>query len=319
MAFFIDIVISGILQSAPLALATFAIVLIFRTSFTTNFAQGMVGTVAAFVVTYLLMPSPDLTGLLPTPTFFQYLIAILAGVVVSFFISMLIDVLIFRNSKFISPVGKQIVTMGVVLIITGLLPIVFGILDRSLPRIGSNLSREGVGAFFYFFVDLFAKIDIRVGLHTMISFFLSASLLTILFVMLRFTKWGLGVRATASNEKVASMMGVNTKFITAMSWAIAGGLGAIAAILISSSKNTFGNVTTYFMISIQVQAFFSAILGGFSTFYGPVIGAVIFAVLNNLFGVYFNPWGTTVLYLTIMAIVLVKPLGLFGKKIAKKV
>ena len=117
--------------------------------------------------------------------------------------------------------------------------------------------------------------------------------------MLRYTRWGLGVRATASNERVASMMGVNTKFITAMSWAIAGGLGAVAAILIASNRGTFGNVTTYFMISIQVQAFFSAILGGFSTFYGPVIGAVIFSVLNNLgFGVYFNPWGTTVLYFT---------------------
>lgn len=319
MAFFIDIVISGILNSAPLALATFAIVLIFRTSFTTNFAQGMVGTVAAFVVTYILMPTPDLTGLLPTPSFYQYLYAILIGVVVSFFISMTIDVLIFRNSKFISPVGKQIVTMGVVLVITGLLPIVFGILDRSLPRLGSNLSNEGIGMIFYSLKDLFNQFGLNVQIHTLISFVLSSVLLIILFTMLRFTKWGLGVRATAANEKVASMMGVNTKFITAMSWAIAGGLGAVAAILISSSKNTFGNVTTYFMISIQVQAFFSAILGGFSTFFGPVIGAVIFSVLNNVFGVYFNPWGTTVLYLTIMAIVLVKPLGLFGKKIAKKV
>ena len=319
MAFFIDILISGILQSAPLALATFAIVLIFRTSFTTNFAQGMVGTVAAFITTYMLMPIPDIQGNVAAPSFLEYLIAIGVGIIVSFFVSMLIDVLIFRNSKFISPVGKQIVTMGVVLIISGLLPIFFGISDRSLPRVGANIKDTILGDFFTVFIKMFDSIGINVGLHTMISFFISGTLIAVLFIMLRYTRWGLGVRATASNERVASMMGVNTKFITAMSWAIAGGLGAVAAILIASNRGTFGNVTTYFMISIQVQAFFSAILGGFSTFYGPVIGAVIFSVLNNLFGVYFNPWGTTVLYFTIMGVVLIKPLGLFGKKIAKKV
>ena len=99
-----------------------------------------------------------------------------------------------------------------------------------------------------------------------------------------------------------------------MSWAIAGGLGALAAILIASNKGTFGNVTTYFMISIQVQAFFAAILGGFSTFYGPVVGIILLTILNNFFSTYFNPWGTTVLYLFIMLVVLIKPLGLFGKK-----
>ncbi|MDY0210027.1 MAG: branched-chain amino acid ABC transporter permease [Acholeplasma sp.] len=319
MAFFIDILLSGILQSAPLVLATFAIVLIFRTSFTTNFAQGMIGTVAAFVTTYIIMPAPDIQGNVANPSFIEYFIAIAIGITVSFLFSMLIDVLIFRHSRYLNPVGKQIITMGVVLIISGLLPILFGISDRSLPRLGRNLESTFLGDILASISDLFSKVGINVGIHVLLSFFISFTLITIIFIALKYTKWGLGVRATASNEKVASMMGVNTKFITAMSWAIAGGLGAIAAILISSNKGTFGNVTTYFMISIQVQAFFSAILGGFSTFYGPVIGAIIFSVLNNVFGVYFNPWGTTVLYLTIMTVVLFKPLGLFGKKIAKKV
>lgn len=319
MAFFIDIFFSGLLQSAPLALATFAIVLIFRTSFTTNFAQGMIGTVAAFMTTYMLMPIPDIQGNLPAPSLSQYMLAILLGIVVSFFVSMLVDILVFRNARYISPVGKQIVTMGLVLIITGLLPLFFGISERSLPRIDSVFENTFVMTMLTGITDFLDVFGIGVKEHIVLSFLVSAIILTVLFVALKFTKWGLGVRATASNEKVASMMGVNTKVITAMSWAIAGALGAVAAILVSSSKGTFGNVTTYFMIAIQVQAFFSAILGGFSTFYGPVIGAVIFSIMNNLFGVYFNPWGTTVLYLTIMAIVLVKPLGLFGKKVAKKV
>jgi branched-chain amino acid transport system permease protein len=73
------------------------------------------------------------------------------------------------------------------------------------------------------------------------------------------------------------------------------------------------------MVAIQVQAFFAAILGGFSTFHGPIIGIVLLTIFKNLFTSYFNPWGNTVLYLVIMFVVLIKPLGLFGKKIAKKV
>lgn len=317
--YIIELIINSILQSAPLALATFAIVLIFRTSFTTNFAQGMIGTVAAFITTYILMPVPDIQGNVPDPTFLAYLLAIGAGMAVSFVVSMLIDVLIFRNAKFISPVGKQIVTMGIVLILSGLIPFFFGISDRSLPRIGANLEGTFIDTILLGIIDFMANIGIYMKYHMLIGFFLSVVILGTIFIMLKSTKWGLGVRATASNEKVASMMGINTKFITAMSWAIAGGLGALAAILISSNKGTFGNVTIYFMIAIQVQAFFASILGGFSTFHGPVIGIVILTTLKNLFTSFFNPWGNTVLYLFIMFVVLIKPLGLFGKKIAKKV
>lgn len=317
--YIIELILNSILQAAPLALATFAIVLIFRTSFTTNFAQGMIGTIAAFITTYILMPVPDIQGNVPDPTFLSYFIAIMAGIVVSFIVSMLIDVLIFRNSKFISPVGKQIVTMGIVLILSGLIPFFFGISDRSLPRIGANLEGTFIDKIILGIVDGMADIGIYVKYHMIIGFFLSLVILGTLFIMLKYTKWGLGVRATASNEKVASMMGINTKFITAMSWAIAGGLGALAAILISSNKGTFGNITVYFMIAIQVQAFFAAILGGFSTFHGPVIGIVLLTIFKNLFTSYFNPWGNTVLYLFIMLVVLIFPLGLFGKKIAKKV
>ena len=94
------------------------------------------------------MPIPDIQGNVAAPSFLEYLIAIGVGIIVSFFVSMLIDVLIFRNSKFISPVGKQIVTMGVVLIISGLLPIFFGISDRSLPRVGANIKDTILGDFF---------------------------------------------------------------------------------------------------------------------------------------------------------------------------
>lgn len=319
MGLLFDIIINSILQAAPLALATFAIVLIFKTSFTTNFAQGMIGTISAYVTSYMLMPIPDYTGNVPAPNFSEYLLAIVIGAIVGFIISLLIDVLIFRRAKRINAVSKQIVTMGVVLIITGTIPILFGISERSLPRIGANLQNTFIDTFLVFIKSGFAKMGVNIKVHTLIGFIISATFLAILFAALHYTKWGLGVRATASNEHVASMMGVNTKRITAMSWAIAGALGAIAAIFVSSNKGTFGNVTSYFMITIQVQAFFAAILGGFSTFYGPMVGVLLLTIFGNIFNIYLNPWGTTTLYLAIMLTVLIRPQGLFGKKRIKKV
>lgn len=319
MELFLDIFISSLFTSAPLILATFAIVLIFKTSFTTNFAQGMIGTIAGFITSYMLLPNPDFTNpTVPSPTLIEYLFAIMVGIIVSFIISMIIDVLIFRHSRYLNPVGKQIITMGMVLVITGFLPMLFGVDALPLPRMGKNIIDSNFGKFLNGIVMFFADLGIRVRLEMVLTTLISIIILGIIFALLRFSKWGLGVRATASNEKVASMMGVNTKFITAMSWAIAGGLGAVAAIIISSNRDGF-YVTPYLMISTQVQAFFSAILGGFSTFYGPVVGALLFTIFDNLFAVYLNPWGKTATYLFIMVIVLIKPYGLFGKKIAKKV
>lgn len=319
MELIIDIVISSLLQAAPLALATFAIVLIFRTSLTTNFAQGMIGTTSAYVTSYILMPNFMTDGRVPEPNFMQYFLAIAAGILVGFLISLLVDVLIFRHAKRINAVSKQIITMGIILILTGLIPLLFGISDRSLPRLGANLKNTFLDDVIEAIRSMLATLGVRVGPHIIIGFILSVVILGTLFLMLRYTKWGLGVRATASNEMVAGMMGVNTRTITAMSWAIAGALGGLAAIFVSSNKGTYGNVTTYFMISIQVQAFFAAILGGFSTFYGPIVGVLILTVFNNIFNVYLNPWGTTSLYLAVMLVVLIKPEGLFGKKTVKKV
>lgn len=315
----LDIILRGIVNSAPLALATLGVALIFKTSFTTNFAQGMIGAFSTFVVTRIIYPTPDIQGNVPVTTMNLYLLAILIGMLAGVGIATLLDVLIFRNAKFTTPISKQIITMGLVLIITGLIPLTFGVIDRSLPRINEIYTPIFLRYPVYALQWLFGLLGYNLLFHSGLAFFVSGVIIAAIFLALRYTKWGLGVRATASNERVASMMGVNTRIITAVSWAIAGGLASLSAIFIASAKGTFGNVNSYFMVTVQIQAFFAAILGGFSTFYGPVIGIVLFSIFNNVFSVYFNPWGITVTYLSILLIVLFKPNGLFGKKVAKKV
>lgn len=311
---FVDIInrlVLALADAAPLALVTMGIVLIFRTSFTTNFAQGMISTCAAYVTTvfynrYLIINFPN------AGNFFGILFSYLLGIGVGFLIGVFIDVVIIRHSKFSNSLTKQMITMGMVLFIMGFLPTVFFKADLNMPSIPKFFNKTimlPVG-------DRF----IVMQQNNLFAIVVATVILAIVFIALKYTKWGLGVRATASNEKVAGLMGVNTKIITAFSWGIAGVLGSVGALLYASSQT----VTSYFMTEMQVNGFLASILGGFSTFYGPVVGAIIIPILNLIsyilsplvnLGVYYKIF----VYVIILIIILIKPIGLFGKKIAKKV
>ena len=115
---------------------------------------------------------------------------------------------------------------------------------------------------------------------------------------------------------------INTKVITAISWGIAGALGAVAAVIYVGNA-TFSN--SLVMTSTQINAFLAGILGGFITFHGPVVGAVIIYLLNAIVGCIcvhvpeLSMWKPVIVYGIVMLLVLIKPQGLFGKKMVKKV
>ena len=158
--------------------------------------------------------------------------------------------------------------------------------------------------------------------NTMIAVAITVVLLAAVFILLQKSKWGLSVRATASNEIVAGMMGINTKVITATSWGIAGAFGAVAAIIYIGNASLSSG---YIMTTTQINAFLAGILGGFATFHGPVLGAIIIYMLNVLVGCVaihqsnISGWKSAIVYFIVMLLVLWKPQGLFGKKMVKKV
>ena len=298
---YLQILIGVIPSMCAGILATFAVTLIFKTSYTTNFAQGVIAAIGAYVAVECTLANgwPLWAGAL-------------AGVVVAFIIGVAIDVLIFRNGRYVNALGKQIITMGLISIFIGLIPFVFKVAHyESIPSIPFIHLAEGfnVGGLF-------------IQYNTLVNIAITAVMLAAVFIMLQKSKWGLSVRATASNEIVAGMMGVNTKVITAISWGIAGAFGAAAAIMY------VGNVTLasgYVMTTTQINAFLAGILGGFATFYGPVLGAVIIYLLNVIVGCVcvhipeLSTWKSAIVYFVVMLLVLWKPQGLFGKKMVKKV
>ena len=111
-------------------------------------------------------------------------------------------------------------------------------------------------------------------------------------------------------------MGVPTKLVTLFAWALAMVLGTLAGVMVAPMTS----VTTALMDTVQVSAFIACVLGGFQTFYGPVIGAYIIAILGNMLSYYWSDvWGQQILYIAIIIFIIFKPVGLVGKKTIKKV
>ena len=298
LSIILQTLLNSLQYAAVLSLSSFAIILIFKTSTTTNFAQGTISVLGGYFIATVLYNYAQL------PT----LLALLFGMVFSFAIGFLIDTQIFRRSRHLTGIGKQMITMGIVLVVTNVIPFVF-------PRVNLFLPKLMLGNLL-FTIDNFTY---SLSYHALFSIILAATILSGLFVALKYTKWGLVVRATASSELVAGMMGVNTRVITALSWSIAGALGALAAYLWGAASN--GALDPAYMTNIQVNGFLSSILGGFGTFYGPVVGSVLYTLTNNLVGfpAELTQWKDVIVYALILLVILVRPIGLFGKKTIKKV
>ena len=273
------------------ALAALGIIIIFRTSNITHFAQGAMG----MFNTYLAAVLVDLMDL-------PLGIGVVAAILMAVILGCLVDFIIIRRVKKVAPITKQILTLGLIMVFVGLAPMVFGVDPLSLPKFspaghipvaGTKLSYNGL-------------LNIALGIIIML----------VLFYVLQKTKMGIAIRTTASNEPVARLMGVPTRNVTLFAWALAAVLGALAGIMNAPSTT----VTTGVMDTVQINALIACVLGGFQTFYGPILGAYIIAIGSNLLNFYVSSvWGTQIMYLLILLFVVFRPQGLIGKKIVKKV
>lgn len=291
MGVLLQVLLRSLETGSIYALAALGIIIVYRTSNTVNFAQGAIGMFNAYVVTLFF-----------TKFGFSLWLAIITGVISAMIMGLLIDILIIRHTKKVSAVAKQIVTLGLMMVLLGVVPLIFGVDPMRLPRLIENGDIKLLGAS----ISYNGSFNIVFGLAIMAS----------LFYILQKTKWGLAVRTTASNEYTAKLMGVPTKTVTMGAWAVAGVLGVLAGVMVAPMTS----VTLNLMDGIQIDALIACVLGGFQSFYGPVIGAYIIGISRNLLLYYVSSiWGEQILYILILVFLVFRPHGLIGKKIVKKV
>jgi len=140
-----------------------------------------------------------------------------------------------------------------------------------------------------------------------------------LYFFFQYTRTGLAMRAAASLPESARLVGINTSWMIALGWGMATAIGAIAGILIAPvvflEPNMMGGVLIY--------GFAAAVLGGLTSPFGAVIGGFLVGVFENLAGTYIpgigNELKLPIALALIISVLVVKPAGLFGQRIIKRV
>jgi branched-chain amino acid transport system permease protein len=293
METFIQLVVDGLSQGSIYAALALAIVLVNQATGLINFAQGGLAVLSAYIA-YVFVQ-------LGLPT----ILAILIAVVISFFIGALVERFLIRRFERGDPDTAVVVTIGLLTLVTGISALFWGYNNRQFP----SLFPLGT-------VDLLgAVVSIR-SIGTTLTILAIMIVLQLLFLR---TKLGLALRAVADNPSSAAFSGLPVGRLLMVGWGLAAGLGAIAGSLVAPSLT----LTPGMMDFALVYALAAVILGGLSSPLGAVVAAWAIGILENLAAVYVPLIGhdlkIAVPFILIFVILIVRPQGLFGRKVVVRV
>jgi branched-chain amino acid transport system permease protein len=143
--------------------------------------------------------------------------------------------------------------------------------------------------------------------------------LVFLYIFFRYTSVGLAMRAAAGNPESARLVGIRVGWMIALGWGMAAAIGAIAGMLIAPVVFLDPNM----MLGILLYGFAGAVVGGLTSPGGAVFGGFSVGVIENLAGTYVPVVGRemklTIALIIIVAVLCVKPSGLFGRPVVTRV
>jgi branched-chain amino acid transport system permease protein len=285
-----DHTLNGLIIGNVYALLAVGLALIFGVSNLINFAHGSVYTVGAFIgwaaITFLHTSLPVTIGM------------VIAG---SAMLGMAIERIGLRplaNSPRIAPL---LATIGISFVLDQLVQLLAGpdprALPNSLPTWRIQLGSGSIGA-----LDLLIA---AVG-------FTSAA---VLFGFLRFTRLGWAVRASAQDRDAALQMGVNINAVNQTVFAIASALGGLSGLLVGMYYN---NISPAMSFQATLKGVVAVVIGGVGNVPGAIVGSMLLGLTESwgvaLFG---TPYRNLFAFLLLIAILVWKPNGLFGKKKAQ--
>lgn len=306
MDLFIRYILNGVGNGAVYASVALALVLIFRTTGLLNLAQGEM----ALFSTYLAWKI--------TTWGVSIFLAIPITVLVSMVGGALIERLLIRpvHGPDKSPLNVLIVMLGLFLAINAIAQLVFSDDAEPMPKPWPTVSSPGDPTGADRIIEWggvrfsWAVIALTIGLVVQCL---------LLYLLFQKTKVGLKLRAVASNPGSAQLVGISASRMLMLGWALAAGLGALAGSVAAADR---GSVNPGLMAVILVYAFAAAALGGFDSPVGAVVGGMIVAIAEALTIGYVKALSTIELVVPfgiILVILLVRPTGLFGRKVVERV
>jgi branched-chain amino acid transport system permease protein len=283
-------IISGLATGSLYALAALGLVLIFKTSDVVNFAQGEMAMFGTFVAFSLL-----------TSAGLPYWGAFILALVFAALFGAAIERVVLRPLAKAPLISVMIATLGLLQIINGVAGWIWGYEMQPFPAAVSGAPITLGGVIF----TMQNLLNIGVALAVMLGFFL----------LFKYSLIGIAMRAVAENRTAAKLMGVPTDRVLALCWGLGGVLAATAGILIAPVTNLDINM----MATMQIKAFTAAVLGGFTSLPGAVVGGLTLGVLENLVGQWNSQLQTPFAFGLIVLVLAIRPTGLLGTIQRKKV
>ena len=288
---FLQMVVSGVAVGSSYALMGLAMVIIYKTSEVPNFAQGEMALVTSFITMMLL-----------TTFGYPVWLAFCLALVFAAFLGAFLEFAVLRRAKNPNILGTIVITIGLEMILLGLVSWKFGAEQKTMPF--------PIGPYDSFMIgDVFiAKLEVL----TLVS---ALVLMTLLFFFFRFTRLGLAMKSTQQNAVAAKIVGVRTNRIMMMTWAISSVVGATAGLLISPVI-----MHPFMMWDPMLKGFAAAVMGGMTSLPGAVAAAYLLGIIENLFGGYVSiEFKSVVAFAIIVLVLCFKPSGLFARHYVKKV
>lgn len=295
---FLQYFFDGLSQGSIYAFVALGLVIIYRGSGHLNFAQGEMAMFSAFIAWWL---ADNGVGLWP---------AVLLSAAIAFVAAMGVERFIIRPIAHKSPFAVVVAAIGLFLGFNALAPFIWKVtipeeFGSLFPNASDDFVRIGGAEWRYENLGVLAVLGVT-------SF--------LLYLLFQRTKFGLAMRAVATNPESAPLVGIRAGQVLAVSWGLAAAVGAVGGGLVGSLR---GNVDASMMFTIFFAATAAATLGGYDSLFGAVFGGLVLGVLENMMAGYFDFIGqelkVVMSLVVILGVLLVKPSGLFGTERVERV
>jgi branched-chain amino acid transport system permease protein len=290
---FLQYTLTGVSAGSLYALVALGIVLIYRSTRVLNFAHGDVATLATFVSFSLLSHRYSFAVALAA----SLLVGAAVGVVFYF------GVLVKAQRQGANLLGMVILTLGLALILQGVVVYVWGAEPVSLPFPISDTKTYRLGGVV---ISQLSLATIAAGVVGSLG----------LYLLVQRTRVGLAMRATSENVMAAQTLGIPTRLVLGLAWGVASALGVVAGIFLAPALL----LDPFFMLDPFLKGFAAAVLGGLNSLPGAIVGALLLGVAESLTGAYLTlPFKNTLAFVIIIVVLLVRPEGLLGREFKERV
>ncbi|MDB5861574.1 MAG: branched-chain amino acid transporter permease [Ramlibacter sp.] len=279
-------VISGVAIGLLYGLLGFAIVVLYKCTSVANFAQGNLGAVATFLVFQLLVLAR-----------FGLVLALALGLVISALVGAACYFFAIRPKPEAGHLNVTMRTLGLYLLLLAIMNVAWGKYQPyTFPAVFSSEAALTIA-------------DVNISWLTVGTLLIALAMAAAFETFFRRTDLGLMFLAVAENPAVASLLGVNTRKVTVLAWAISSVVAYVIAVLVVPVTLLSSTMMDLYLL----LAFTSAIIGGLNNIYGPFLGGLLVGVVYNVAAIQWSrDAAVACVFVLLLAVMMFRPSGILS-------